>query len=725
MNVWNLKIRPANNYTKCIQNTHETEHKLMEATQGGATSGVLFKMKRRDGVRQIKNTKNQETTKSEFPPDFYPVNSRWVVITSIFPPTNLIRTLVGMKGWCTVVVTDRKSPPENEYIQHLSVNPICLVYLTIEKQLELDYEIIKHTPFNSFGRKNIGYVFAVHHGARVVYDTDDDNEIADIDMLQYWASIKTQGFGHVSRWYSTGINPYRAHGGNREIWPRGLPMDQIKNRSTSEYHAEQTTEQRLCIIQSLADYEPDVDAIYRLTNPDYPLHFSPSDRVSVSTVKDGQAAPFNAQATLFFEDAFNTMLLPVTVHGRVSDIWRGYMAQAVIRDKCKLAFTTPWVVQVRHSHNYMADLSAEIPMYLQAPAFVEHTTQAAYQTMSEAMIDAYEHGILEKTDVQLAAAWERDLTRARTSASRLSMNESDTGQPPVMFRQLLILMGRGVHLKQWMNRVLETPALNHVDMVLGPFDHSAESLECPEQRATCTGVSGTTWTTGRNILAREAFMRERRLSRRYSFWTFGDADVTMQCSEGLDCAVVYDRFLHDMPTEVKIVAMIGGGTWPLSPNMVMVELPGFDAAWNSIRREAVPIMLPYRTDEDSNSWWSSQGIFWNRLQCLSPFYGVAPLTVFYGNPEHNPYPRNARNMPSEHLVADRIMGRLSSYFERAPYSYEDYFNQERVRTLPLTINWPPDETFRMCNYEFSSEFFSFVANNRDGVVNIGSKLLIT
>ena len=132
------------------------------------------------------------------------------------------------------------------------------------------------------------------------------------------------------------------------------------------------------------------------------------------------------------------------------------MAQAVIRDKCKLAFTTPWVVQVRNSHNYMADLSAEIPMYLQAPAFVEHTTQAAYQTMSEAMIDAYEHGILGETDVQLAAAWERDLTRARTSASRLSMNESDTGQPPVMFRQLLILMGRGVHLKQWMNRVLET-----------------------------------------------------------------------------------------------------------------------------------------------------------------------------------------------------------------------------------------------------------------------------
>jgi len=32
-------------------------------------------------------------------------------------------------------------------------------------------------PWNHFGRKNLGFLFAIHYGAKVIYDTDDDNEI--------------------------------------------------------------------------------------------------------------------------------------------------------------------------------------------------------------------------------------------------------------------------------------------------------------------------------------------------------------------------------------------------------------------------------------------------------------------------------------------------------------------------------------------------------------------
>ena len=31
--------------------------------------------------------------------------------------------------------------------------------------------------WNHFGRKNLGFLYAVQHGARWVYDTDDDNEL--------------------------------------------------------------------------------------------------------------------------------------------------------------------------------------------------------------------------------------------------------------------------------------------------------------------------------------------------------------------------------------------------------------------------------------------------------------------------------------------------------------------------------------------------------------------
>lgn len=42
------------------------------------------------------------------------------------------------------------------------------------------------------------------------------------------------------------------------------------------------------------------------------------------------------------------MLLPVTVHGRVSDIWRSYFTQALLPSvDAVVAFAPPWVAQVK------------------------------------------------------------------------------------------------------------------------------------------------------------------------------------------------------------------------------------------------------------------------------------------------------------------------------------------------------------------------------------------
>ena len=67
-------------------------------------------------------------------------------------------------------------------------------------------------------------------------------------------------------------------------------------------------------------------------------------------------APFNAQATLWFRDAFAALYLPTTVHGRVSDIWRSYAAQAAFRCQgLSLAFSPPVVEQDRNAHDFMGD----------------------------------------------------------------------------------------------------------------------------------------------------------------------------------------------------------------------------------------------------------------------------------------------------------------------------------------------------------------------------------
>lgn len=58
----------------------------------------------------------------------------------------------------------------------------------------------------------------------------------------------------------------------------------------------------VAIVQSLADNEPDVDGIYRLTR-DTPFNFSASARRTL-VMPRGRLAPFNAQATLFLPPAF-------------------------------------------------------------------------------------------------------------------------------------------------------------------------------------------------------------------------------------------------------------------------------------------------------------------------------------------------------------------------------------------------------------------------------------
>ena len=81
----------------------------------------------------------------------------------------------------------------------------------------------------------------------------------------------------------------------------------------------------------------------------------------------GAYVPYNAQATVHTYAAFWAMLLPSTVSGRVSDIWRAYFAERLFVDlDLAVVFTPPVVTQVRNAHNYLSDMEAEQALYLRA-----------------------------------------------------------------------------------------------------------------------------------------------------------------------------------------------------------------------------------------------------------------------------------------------------------------------------------------------------------------------
>ena len=156
-------------------------------------------------------------------------------------------------------------------------------------------------------------------------------------------------------------NPYPTFG-NPGGWPRGFPLDQIVNKTTFDPNVlkDLPDKDNFYVHQSLANHDPDYDAIYRLTRP-LPVTFSEGDPVGLPV---GTMCPYNAQATLHFAKAFWGMLLPVTIHGRVSDIWRSYITQRILWDiGGRIVFRRPWVIQYRNAHNYLADFDSEYDLY--------------------------------------------------------------------------------------------------------------------------------------------------------------------------------------------------------------------------------------------------------------------------------------------------------------------------------------------------------------------------
>ena len=55
-----------------------------------------------------------------------------------------------------------------------------IIFLSDISQSKFKNDFVEAMPWFSFGRKNIGYIYAIANGAKVIWDFDDDN------ILKFW-----------------------------------------------------------------------------------------------------------------------------------------------------------------------------------------------------------------------------------------------------------------------------------------------------------------------------------------------------------------------------------------------------------------------------------------------------------------------------------------------------------------------------------------------------------
>ena len=93
-----------------------------------------------------------------------------LIITTINKPNkNILKfsNFCKQRNWELIVIGDKRSPKKYQ-IKYGK-------YLNLQEQKKLNFNYSKICPINSYSRKNIGYLIALHNNNDFLIETDDDN----------------------------------------------------------------------------------------------------------------------------------------------------------------------------------------------------------------------------------------------------------------------------------------------------------------------------------------------------------------------------------------------------------------------------------------------------------------------------------------------------------------------------------------------------------------------
>jgi len=299
-----------------------------------------------------------------------------------------------------IVIGDTKSPAD--------FNLSGCDFWSVERQLTLPFELAKITPTKHYSRKNLGYLLAIKNGTTELVETDDDN----IPREEFWDAkqreVKSYAFENTG-W----VNVYN-YFTKQFIWPRGYPLEELQKKQT-DITSLKFDAVNCPIQQGLADENPDVDAVYRLTYP-LPLSFDIKTKIALGR---NAWSPFNSQNTYWFKEAFALLYLPSYCSFRMTDIWRSYVAQRIAWE-CgwSVLYHESTVWQERNEHNLMKDFEDEIPGYTNNLRICKElevlTLKSGQGNICDNLITCYQKlidiNVIGKEEMVLLKAWINDIS---------------------------------------------------------------------------------------------------------------------------------------------------------------------------------------------------------------------------------------------------------------------------------------------------------------------------
>jgi len=262
---------------------------------------------------------------------------KFIVTTTINPPTEAILKYDSMKDWNLIVVGDLKTP-KNYKLKNG-------IYFSPSDQKLYNNELSNLIGFNCIERRNFGFILANELGAEIIATIDDDN----IPKKNWGKNLLVSKKTKVSKiFHNDGVFDPIYISEHKHLWHRGFPLDRIDNRSIKN---KKEVYIKPDVQADFWDNDPDIDCICRIMYQEK-VKF----KKKVYPFYSNKLSPFNTQNTFFCSKILKDYYLFPGV-GRMHDIWASYYLQYV--NKIKVVYNSPSVIQKRNIHTIRKDMHDE------------------------------------------------------------------------------------------------------------------------------------------------------------------------------------------------------------------------------------------------------------------------------------------------------------------------------------------------------------------------------
>ena len=267
---------------------------------------------------------------------------KYIVTTTINPPTLATIKYSRKEDWTLIVVGDTKTP-------HYDYENLNCIYLSPEYQEKTYPELSNTIGWKSIQRRNIGFVEAYNRGADIVATVDDDNIPYDS-----WGTNVVVGETVEIDFYDThlGVFDPLSVTEHNQVWHRGYPIELVPFRKEVTYGGK--LKRKVLVQADLWDGDPDIDAMARLSIKPT-VKFGVQDAYGSTSI-----SPFNSQNTFLARDVIPYYSVFPHV-GRMDDIWGGYVLQYYFPNS--VIYNKASVFQDRNVQDLITNLEKEIMGY--------------------------------------------------------------------------------------------------------------------------------------------------------------------------------------------------------------------------------------------------------------------------------------------------------------------------------------------------------------------------